>query len=153
MAKQRRRIQKLGNEERGESARPLKGEAPAPDLGGPLVRSDNLPAWLPAILFVGLTLLLFRSFIFTDQMLVGNDTLSLGYVARAFYADALTQLGAIPRWAPLILGGTPFLEALSAGDALYLPSTILLVLLDPYRALGWKLAGGGALPPGGGVSV
>ncbi|HIB10238.1 MAG TPA: hypothetical protein EYO20_10460 [Gemmatimonadetes bacterium] len=139
MAKQRRRIQKLGNEERDESARPLKGEAPAPDLGGPLVRSDNLPAWLPAILFVGLTLLLFRSFIFTDQMLVGNDTLSLGYVARAFYADALTQLGAIPRWAPLILGGTPFLEALSAGDALYLPSTILLVLLDPYRALGWKL--------------
>jgi hypothetical protein len=72
-------------------------------------------------------------------MLVGNDTLSLGYVARAFYADALTQLGTIPGWAPLILGGTPFLEALSAGDALYFPSTTLLLLLEPYRALGWKL--------------
>jgi hypothetical protein len=86
-----------------------------------------------------LTLALFREFVFSDQMLFGNDTLGLGYVARAFYAQALTDMGTFPRWAPVILGGTPFLEALSGGDSLYPPSVLLLLLLEPYRALGWKL--------------
>jgi hypothetical protein len=99
----------------------------------------SIPGWLPALLFIGLTLVLFRAFVFSDQMLFGNDTLGLGYVARAFYADALTTLGTFPRWAPMILGGTPFIEALSSGDSLYPPSVLLLVLMEPYRALGWKL--------------
>lgn len=99
----------------------------------------HLPMWLPILVFVGLTLLLFRKFVFSDQMLYGGDTLGLGYAARSFYADALTRLGTFPRWAPLILGGTPFLEALSGGDSLYPPSLLLLLLMEPYRALGWKL--------------
>jgi len=45
----------------------------------------------------------------------------------------------VPGWAPHILGGTPFLEALSGGDSLYPPSVLLLLLTTPYRALGWKL--------------
>ena len=100
--------------------------------------APRIPSWLPAAVFLGLTALLFRRFIFSDQMLFGGDTLGLGYVARAFYADALAE-GTFPRWAPLILGGTPFLEALSGGDSLYPPSLLLLLLLEPYRALGWKL--------------
>lgn len=111
--------------------------------GGPALREDsakpNIPTWLPPIVFVGLTLLLFRAFVFTDQMLFGNDTIGLGYVARAFFANALTELGTFPRWAPQILGGTPFLEALSGGDSLYPPSVLLLLVMEPYRALGWKL--------------
>ena len=136
MGKRKTGAEKAGKrgQSRGTKARTLDS-----DMHNPTSRSNNLPSWIPAALFVGLTLFLFRSFIFTNQMLVGNDTLSLGYVARAFYADALTQLGTIPGWAPLILGGTPFLEALSAGDALYFPSTALLLLFEPYRALGWKL--------------
>lgn len=98
-----------------------------------------IPGWLPATLFVGLTLLLFRKFVFGDQMLYGSDTLGLGYVSRAFYANALTGLGTFPRWAPDILGGVPFLEALAGGDSLYPPSALLLLVLEPYRALGWKL--------------
>ncbi len=89
--------------------------------------------------FVVLGLFVFRAFVFSDQMLFGSDTLGGGYVARAFYAEALRTLGTIPRWAPDILGGTPFLEALSGGDSLYPPSLVLLLLLEPYRALGWKL--------------
>jgi hypothetical protein len=84
-----------------------------------------------------LALLLFRAFVFSHDMLFGSDTLSLGYVARAFYAEQL-KAGTFPRWAPRILGGTPFLEALSGGDALY-PTSILLVIMEPFRALGWKL--------------
>lgn len=99
----------------------------------------DVPAWMPPVLFAALTLFLFRAFVFSDLMLVGNDTLGLGYVARAFYAEALKQMGTFPLWAPRILGGTPFLDALSGGDSLYPPSLALLLVLDTHRALGWKL--------------
>ncbi|MFQ5536589.1 MAG: hypothetical protein ACE5GJ_03980 [Gemmatimonadota bacterium] len=100
--------------------------------------ASTLPAWTPWVLFAVLTLYLFRAFVFSDAMLVGNDTLSLGYVARAFFAEMLHR-GIFPLWAPRLLGGTPFLEALSGGDSLYPPSLALLLILDPHRALGWKL--------------
>jgi hypothetical protein len=109
-------------------------KSPAAASGPPVI-----PTWLPPTLFAVLTVVLFREFVFSDRMLFGGDTLGLGYVARAFYAQALTDLGTFPRWAPVILGGTPFLEALSGGDSLYPPSVLLLLLLEPYRALGWKL--------------
>ncbi|HSG07412.1 MAG TPA: hypothetical protein VLA36_03575 [Longimicrobiales bacterium] len=97
----------------------------------------RVPRWLPAVLFAALTLVLFREFVFGDGMLFGSDTLNLGYVARAFYADQL-RAGSFPGWAPQILGGTPFLEALSGGDSLY-PTSLLLLVMEPFRALGWKL--------------
>jgi hypothetical protein len=109
------------------------GPGPATAVDGP-----SIPRWLPAAVFLGLTAVLFRAFLLSDQMLFGGDTLGLGYVARAFYAEQLAG-GSFPRWAPLLLGGTPFLEALSGGDSLYPPSLLLLLLLEPYRALGWKL--------------
>ncbi|HKJ01047.1 MAG TPA: hypothetical protein VJ997_01295, partial [Longimicrobiales bacterium] len=101
--------------------------------------TGGLPRWVPAAVFGVLTLWLFRAFVFSDRMLVGNDTLSLGYVAREFYAEALKQMRTFPLWNPRILGGTPFVEALSGGDSLYPPSALLLLVLEPYRALGWKL--------------
>ncbi len=101
------------------------------------VTSPGVPRWLPPVLYSVLALLLFRAFVFSHQMLFGSDTLSLGYVAREFYASQL-KAGTFPRWAPRILGGTPFLEALSGGDALY-PTSLLLVVMEPFRALGWKL--------------
>jgi hypothetical protein len=100
--------------------------------------APRVPLWLPATLFVVLAVWLFRAFIFSDKMLFGSDTLSLGYVARAFYAKSLKAF-TFPHWNPQILGGTPFLEALTGGDSLYPPSAILLFLLAPFRALGWKL--------------
>jgi hypothetical protein len=127
-----------GKRKRGDSG--ARVSSPGPRLHGAAGQGvPSLPTWLPAVVFIGLTLVLFRKFVFSDLMLYGGDTLGLGYVARAFYADALTHMGAFPRWAPLILGGTPFLEALSGGDSLYPPSVLLLLLTEPYRALGWKL--------------
>jgi len=97
----------------------------------------TFPKWLPVVLYGAVTLLLFRKFVFSGQMLVGQDTLSLGYVARDFFAQALHQ-GIFPLWNPVILGGTPFLDSLAGGDSLY-PTSLLLVLMEPFRALGWKL--------------
>lgn len=101
--------------------------------------APSIPGLLPWALFLGLAFFLFRAFIFSDAMLYGSDTLSGGYLARAIYARALAELGRIPGWVPQFLGGTPFVEALSGGDAFYPPSLLLLILMEPYRALGWKL--------------
>ncbi len=98
-----------------------------------------IPRWLPWALFLGLTVLLFRAFIFSDAMLYGSDTLAAGYAGRSVYARALAELGRIPGWLPHFLGGTPFVEALTGGDSFYPPSLLLLILMEPYRALGWKL--------------
>jgi hypothetical protein len=70
-------------------------------------------------------------------MLWGQDTLFLGFMAREFFAQALRQ-GVFPLWNPIILGGTPFLDSLAGGDSLY-PTSLLLLLMEPFRALGWKL--------------
>jgi len=99
---------------------------------------SDVPGWAIVAAVLGATLILFRDFVFSDGMLFGSDTVSLGYVARDFFADAVTEDGVFPRWNPLLLGGTPFLESLSGGDTLY-PTTLLLFLVEPYRALGWKL--------------
>ena len=113
---------------------PIRTSVPA----GP-GQAPSIPRWVPWALFLGLTVALFRAFIFSDAMLYGSDTLSGGYIARAIYANALAQFGRIPGWQPEFLGGTPFVEALSGADAFYPPSLLLLILLEPYRALGWKL--------------
>lgn len=98
---------------------------------------NRIPGWVPPVLYAVVTLFLFRKFVFSGDMLFGSDTLSLGYMARAFYAEALKG-GTFPLWNPIILGGTPFLDSLAGGDSLY-PTSLLLLLMAPFRALGWKL--------------
>jgi hypothetical protein len=114
-----------------KSARPLSTDATSPE-------PFALPRWLAPALYALVTLVLFRDFIASSAMLFGADTESLGYMARAFYAEQL-RAGDFPLWNPLILGGTPFLDSLAGGDSLYPPSLLLLLLLEPHRALGWKL--------------
>ena len=99
--------------------------------------TGDLPRWLPWAVYSALTLLLFGAFVFSSQMLFGSDTVGLGYMARKFYADAVGA-GDFPLWNPNLLGGVPFLEAISGGDSLY-PTALLLFVMEPYRALGWKL--------------
>jgi hypothetical protein len=98
---------------------------------------DAIPGWAIPVLYGLVTLVLFRQFVISDAMLFGSDTLGLGYVARAFYAEMLRQ-GTFPLWNPRILGGTPFLESLAGGDSLY-PTSLLLLFQATHRALGWKL--------------
>ena len=114
---------------RAEQGNHARSAEPAEDL--------LIPSWLPWVVYGILTLLLFGAFVFSSQMLFGSDTLGLGYMARKFYADAV-QGGDFPLWNPYLLGGVPFVEALSGGDSLY-PTALLLFVMAPYRALGWKL--------------
>lgn len=121
--------------DRAASRRPRTAPA-APPARQP--EPVHLPPWLAPVLYAVVTAVLFRDFITSSAMLFGADTESLGYMARAFYADQLRS-GDFPLWNPLILGGTPFLDSLAGGDSLYPPSVLLLWLLEPHRALGWKL--------------
>ena len=41
--------------------------------------------------------------------------------------------------------GTPFLDSLAGGDSLY-PTSLLLLIMEPFRALGWKLVSMSLLP-------
>lgn len=93
--------------------------------------------WLPACLFLLATLILFAEFIFTDRMLYGEDILSLGYMARDFFAERLSA-GDFPLWAPRLLGGVPTLESISAADGVY-PTSLLYFVMDSYRAVGWRM--------------
>ena len=97
----------------------------------------SVPWWLTCALFVTVTVVLFAEFIFSDRMLYGEDSLSLGYMARAYFAERLNA-GDFPLWSPRLLGGIPFLEAISAGDSIY-PTSLLYLFVEPYRVLGWKL--------------
>ena len=137
MSAKRRRSRKRARKPRAEktsAGRSAPSRAALASGGAPAI-----PGWLPCALFLGLTVFLFRAFIFSDAMLYGSDTLAAGYTGRAIYARALAELGRIPGWVPQFLGGTPFVEALSGGDSFYPPSLLLLILVEPYRALGWKL--------------
>jgi len=93
--------------------------------------------YLPfGILFI-LTVILFSSFVFSDGMLFGTDTIEAGVMFRSFYAWFVKQYHAIPQWEPYLFGGLPFVDAMH-GDTFY-PLAILQFVLPIYRALGWKL--------------
>jgi len=138
MAGKRERKGRAGSGERGRGTSVSAASVPGGIGGDPVEAIDRLPPWLPPVVFALLTIFLFREFIFSDRMLYGEDTLTLGYMARAFFADALRTTG-FPLWNPVILGGTPFLDSLAGGDSLYPPSLLLLMVMETYRALGWKL--------------
>ena len=93
--------------------------------------------WLPGGLFLLATVILFGEFIFSDQMLYGEDILSLGYMGRDFFAERLS-VGDFPLWAPRLLGGVPTLESISAADGVY-PTSLLYFVMDSYRAVGWRM--------------
>lgn len=99
---------------------------------------DRVPTWAAPVLYAVVTVVVFREFVFSRDMLFGSDTLALGYAARHFLAEALATTG-FPRWNPHILGGTPFLESLAGGDALHPLSLALLAVMETHRAIGWKL--------------
>lgn len=96
-----------------------------------------VPWWGTVALYVVAVSVLFGEFVFSDEMLYGEDTLALGYMARAFFVERITG-GDFPLWAPRLLGGVPTVEAIYGGDAIY-PTSLLYFVVEAYRALGWKL--------------
>ncbi|MGB2981905.1 MAG: hypothetical protein WBC77_11740, partial [Candidatus Zixiibacteriota bacterium] len=93
--------------------------------------------YLPVALLFLLTILLFSSFVFSDGMLFGTDTIEAGVMFRSFYASFVDQYHSIPQWNPYLFGGMPFVDAMH-GDTFY-PLALLQFVMPISRALGWKL--------------
>ncbi len=99
-------------------------------------QEKDIDRFLP-LLCVVLTLLLFRKFVFSDEMLFGTDTIAAGVFFRSFYAHVVRTFHTFPLWDPYILGGLPFVDAMH-GDTFY-PTASLKFFISIYRALGYKL--------------
>ncbi len=100
---------------------------------------DSYKYYFPALvlfLLLGI-LILFREFIFSDQMLQGSDTINAGIFFRHFYVEYFKAFGSVPVWNPYIFGGLPFIDAFH-GDTFY-PFSILKFFGNFYRALGLNL--------------
>ena len=81
--------------------------------------------------------LLFREFIFSNEMLFGTDTIEAGVMFRAFLAKHFRQFLEVPLWNPYLFGGMPFVDAMH-GDTFF-PLSFIQFILPIHRALGWKL--------------
>jgi len=89
-----------------------------------------------ALIFVALVIL-FRKFLFSDEMLYGSDTIQAGIFFRSFLVDFVQQHGAVPRWNPYIFGGLPYIDAFH-GDIFY-PLSVLKFFGNIFRMLGLNL--------------
>ena len=105
--------------------------------GSALSQQEKLWRFLPFVLLFLLTIILFSSFVFSDQMLFGTDTVEAGVTYRSFLSSFVRHYQATPLWYPNLFGGIPFVDAM-AGDAFY-PLAWLQFLIPFHRALGWKL--------------
>lgn len=91
-----------------------------------------------AFIAIGIVLLvIFGSFIFSDKMLRGSDTINAGVFFRSFYVDYVHQHGEVPKWNPYIFGGMPYIEAFH-GDIFY-PLSVLKFFGSIYWMLGFNL--------------
>lgn len=80
---------------------------------------------------------MFGSFIFSDKMIVASDQLNTIDSKVFGYTVAMKENKQFPLWFPSRLGGMPTIDALY-GDILYFPSTIMHLLLDEHRVIGYK---------------
>ncbi|MCP4566014.1 MAG: YfhO family protein, partial [FCB group bacterium] len=89
-----------------------------------------------AVLFV-VVIALFHTFVFSDRMLYGSDTIQAGVFFRSFYVDYVHENGSVPVWNPYQFCGIPYIDGFH-GDTFY-PFSILKFFTNIYRALGWNL--------------
>ncbi len=100
---------------------------------------ESLPYFVPAafvVILIGLVIL-FREFIFSNQMLYGSDMIQAGVYFRSFLIDYFAEHGSVPQWNPYIFGGMPYVDAFH-GDIFY-PLSMLKYIWPIFRILGLNL--------------
>lgn len=113
---------------------------PLSHLSGGLANLESSRWFTPIgflIIFLAL-IILFSSFVFSDKMLHGSDTLSAGLFFRSLMVDSMKDTGSVPQWNQHIFGGMPYIEAFH-GDIFYPLSYPFKRYLPLERGLGWSL--------------
>jgi len=116
-----------------KKTRRTASKAPAPPKKFTL---ENSP-WFAPLAFVAIfvaVLFLFGDFIFSDQMLMGSDTIQAGIFFRSMLVDHYNEFGAVPQWNPYIFCGMPYVEAFH-GDIFY-PLSLMKYVGPIHRMLG-----------------
>lgn len=108
----------------------------SPESGSFTRHSTRYTLILFLVLFLAV-IALFHTFVFSDKMLYGSDTIQAGVLFRSFYVDYVHQHGAVPVWNPYQFCGIPYIDGFH-GDTFY-PFSILKFFISIYRALGWNL--------------
>jgi hypothetical protein len=98
---------------------------------------DAVPRWLAPFVFLVVTIIFHREFVFADGKLLGADTVALSYFARNFYTNFIHAFHTFPLWNPLLYGGMPFIDGMH-GDIFYPPS-LAMFFLDAEHMWGWKI--------------
>jgi hypothetical protein len=97
-----------------------------------------LKTWQACVIGLGLIVVcVFGSFLFSDKMLFGSDTMG-GLDARMTLQSSLDKSHQFPFWFPSRLGGMPSTDALF-GDAMYVPTLAINAIMPLYRAIGMRL--------------
>ncbi|MFO7810004.1 MAG: hypothetical protein R6V47_01355 [Candidatus Delongbacteria bacterium] len=93
--------------------------------------------YIPYLIFLVITIVLFSEFLFTNRVLFSSDQLESGIFFRKFYADFVMKYGEMPLWDRFISCGLPFVDAMH-GDTFY-PAAVLQFFIPMHKALGLKL--------------
>ena len=93
--------------------------------------------WMYVIAMAIIVIVVFSGFLFSDNMLYSSDQIG-GLDAKVFMRTSLIEHHQFPFWFSPRLGGMPTIDAMF-GDAFYLPSMIMNVLLPVHRAIGLKM--------------
>ena len=98
---------------------------------------NKLTIYLPYLIFLALTLILFGKFVFSNGVLFSSDQLESGIFFRKFYSEFVKEFWEIPLWDRYISCGLPFVDA-THGDTFY-PAALLQFFIPLHKALGLKL--------------
>ncbi|HAQ61333.1 TPA: hypothetical protein DCR49_04935 [Candidatus Delongbacteria bacterium] len=98
---------------------------------------NKLKIYLPYLIFLALTLILFGKFVFSNGVLFSSDQLESGIFFRKFYSEFVKEFWEIPLWDRYISCGLPFVDA-THGDTFY-PAALLQFFIPLHKALGLKL--------------
>ena len=64
-----------------------------------------------------------------------GDQYSSGYAVKEWARAAERQTGHFPLWNPMIMGGLPYVDVVTHGDAVYPPTAILREVVPAYEAM------------------
>jgi hypothetical protein len=130
-----------------QTRRPARGSTAAASASGTAAAQGGqparpaaaaaMPAWVPAVVYAAVTVLLFREFFLSGVSMLGMDSIALSYFARNFYTEFVQTFHRMPYWNPLLFGGLPFVEGMH-GDIFYPPS-LALFFMDARTMWGWKM--------------
>jgi hypothetical protein len=107
------------------------------DPGAPAVSYTPRHAHLAALGVLSLFIVVLALPMLAGRWLASpnGDQYSSGYAVKEWARDAERQTGHFPLWNPMIMGGLPYIDVVTHGDAVYPPTAALRQVMPVYEAM------------------